>query len=404
LEIKLKNQNYIENKNSKNLINKLDYFNQLFFDIISLIEKNFSFPQLDNNITNNPYILSLIGPNNLGITYILKNICDFKGFYFIKKDFGKYNSISQILNYFKKIEFLKIYCHKIFLIKNASNIFSLIEKEYNKKFKSEIYNIFSYKRINSFDRNCFIFHFEKNSDINPEWKDLFTNFLSYNLTDFDSREILLNKITNNFIFNDYILRNLKFKMRIKEKFNNNLLFELYKLFEDKKNVFPVNLTNKELIISNNDEFYNITKIVRVDKLNVEEDYIKKEYLEFFNLNSNMKNFIEKEFDFLINLYYVIFTKTDFKELSRLTIGFNLKDLKNLINYFFSNTNKILSSIKEKLIFSIHENSEKSLYFEFEINQYFKEQTVQFKKCIKFFFSVFHYKLLILSFIKSNLIF
>jgi hypothetical protein len=93
---------------------------------------------------------------------------------------------------------------------------------------------------------------------------------------------------------------------------------------------------------------------------------------------------------------MIFTKTDFKEQSRLTIGFDLKEFKNLIEYLFSNFNEeFLVVNKHKIIFNVNNNKNiNTLFFDFEVNDYFKEKINQFKKSkIK--------KILFLLFIKKN---
>jgi hypothetical protein len=373
--IDLKEKNDLLLKYQQEDFFKLDYFNKLFFEVSLIIEKNFNFHLENKSDKNNPFVFSLIGSNNLGITDLLKKICDFKGYYFIKKDFAKYTSINQILNYFKKIEFMQIYCHKIFLIKNADKLFKLIEKENQAKIKSELYNIFSYERTNAFDRNCFVFHFEKNSDLKQEFKDLFSFIISYNLSDSDSREYILRKITNNYLYNYFTLRNLRTGIKIKKRIKNNLIYEIFKQYEKRYlNTGNYNEGNKDLE-------NNLCRESTKKNCNI-SDARDMNDIELLKLNKSNLSFLEKEFYFMVNFYFVIFTQIDFKELSRLTIGFDLKEFKNLIIYFFSKLDNLLTN-KEKIILNLNEGLEEKLFFEFETSQFFKEKLTEFKKS-KFF--------------------
>lgn len=305
----------------------------MFLQLNSILENNFkdNRESLNNKVNTKPLILSLVGPNNLGFTYVLKKICDMEGYYFIKKDFEKFHSIHSMLNYFKKLEFSDIKCKKIFLFKNCSKPFKLIDKEATFHIKQELSNIFGFEKINKNERPCFIFHFEKNTEIPIDFNDLFNFQLNFNLSDSGCREFLIKMITNN-LLSFHFYRKILHSHKIKPFKKDILSFILDKI--DHK-------TNHNII------------------------------------HDKVPLYINRDFKYFLILYTKIFEKTDFKDISRLTIGFDIKELKNLMEILINRLFEHL--LEEENIRLINRPDSTEPDVDIQTNDIFKEELAKFKK-------------------------
>ena len=156
----------------------------------------------------------------------------------------------------------------------------------------------------------------------------------------------------------------------RKKIKENFLFEIYKNLIKKENL------HSEISFNNNNN-NNLDKEFDFS-LNVSNNIINKNYIIDFFKNEEI---------YLLNFYHCIFSLIDFKEIARLIIGFELKEIKYFVDEIFLKLKDYIKNDYNNLINILPNENQNEIYnnylcFTFDVNNFIKEKLNEFKKSKK----------------------